>query len=182
MRPVTYRYRPVALPQTGIEVPDVLVSVCDVCDRTVGIPAQSLPKVQVARERATRSVEARIPKELDDALGIISDRLHARPDAFRGALIRYYVTRIARDPAVARHVCELARSHEADGTPGGRISTRIEVNILGEATQRVRALGLRYESDMYRGIILAALLDTFDGGDPANERRAALEAIAAATI
>jgi hypothetical protein len=31
------------LRESGIEVPEVLVAVCDVCDRIVAIPAQSTP-------------------------------------------------------------------------------------------------------------------------------------------
>ncbi|MBA4160411.1 MAG: hypothetical protein H0X65_23560 [Gemmatimonadetes bacterium] len=39
----TFQLRPYMLRESGIEVPEVLVAVCDVCDRIVAIPAQSTP-------------------------------------------------------------------------------------------------------------------------------------------
>lgn len=41
------------------EVKGVLVSVCDVCDKVVGVPAQSTPAIKAAREAAVLSIETR---------------------------------------------------------------------------------------------------------------------------
>lgn len=41
------------------EVNGVLVSVCDVCDQVVGVPAQSIPAIKAAREAAVLSIETK---------------------------------------------------------------------------------------------------------------------------
>ena len=53
-RIVTTRYavRTIHLSGSSINVPDVLVGVCDFCDGIVSLPAQSTPKIREARERA----------------------------------------------------------------------------------------------------------------------------------
>lgn len=60
-RIVTTRYavRTIHLSGSGIDVPGVLVGVCDSCDGIVSLPAQSTPQIREARERAETKASGR---------------------------------------------------------------------------------------------------------------------------
>ena len=85
-----FERRTVKLERPAVAVPDVLVAVCTSCGETAVIPAQSSPRLQVARRREAIRFEARIPMVLDDALRLIAHQFAARHEAFEGSLIRYY--------------------------------------------------------------------------------------------
>lgn len=173
-----YEYRTVHLEQTGVDVENVLVGVCDVCDRTVSIPAQSMPKLKEARKRSITVFNARLPQHLDDALYLIADQFDVPFGNFCGAMLRYYFRVLAHEQGFARRVGRLARSELARGRANARISLRIEGDVLDEAWSRARKAGVRSRSAMLRGIILAAQEDVIEGKSAA--RRQALAGIASA--
>ncbi len=173
-----YEYRTVHLEQTGVDVENVLAGVCDVCGRTVSIPAQSMPRLKEARERRITVFNARLPRHLDDTLYLIADRFDVPFPNFCGAMLRYYLRVLASDQRFARRVGRLARSELARGPANARISLRIDGDVLDGAWARARKAGVRSRSAMLRGIILAAQEDVIEGKSAA--RRRALDGIASA--
>jgi hypothetical protein len=180
-----FERRVVTLERPPVEVPDVLVAVCTVCNETVAVPAQSSPRLQEARRHEAIRFEIRIPMELDDALRLIASKYAARPEVFEGSLIRYYVSRLGEDDRTARRIKELAGSALASGRSTGRLSLRIERPAWEAAWKRARKAGIRNRSEVIRGVIVAAAVDagvvTEGARKPSREFTKALRTIALAT-
>ncbi len=105
-----YEYRTVHLEQTGVDVENVLVGVCNVCDSTITIPAQSTPKLKEARERKLVPVNARVPRHLNDVLHLIADHYKVSYSSFCSPMLRYYVHQLATNDQLALRVRRLART------------------------------------------------------------------------
>lgn len=158
-----FEYQTVRLEKTGVNVPSVLVGVCQLCGSVVTIPQQSAPKLQAARERLLRPVESRIPLELEDAIGMIALEFDARPEPFKGALARYYLDRICREPRLAERVAEAATSPLASGSPGGRLTFRCEATLREEALGKAMATGIKDWASLMRGVLVVAVDDALQG-------------------
>ena len=80
------------------EAKGVLVSVCNVCDQVVGIPAQSTPAIKAAREAAVVSIETRLPASyldrLDQAMHVITT---AAATKHRKMFLSLYIDFLARE-------------------------------------------------------------------------------------
>ena len=63
--PMTYKYKAIALKKSKVKVPHVLVGVCDTCNETIAIPAQSIPRLKDSREKAEKKIELK-PQPLKD--------------------------------------------------------------------------------------------------------------------
>jgi hypothetical protein len=184
----TFGYRTLSLESPRAEVPDVLVAVCDACGEVAGIPHQSTPKIAAARGRDLVKFEARVPRELEDALGLIASRFRARPEALSNPLLRFYLREVGRDEALARVVGVLAREPLAMAHGRGRISVGVARTLWDAAWGRAKAAGIRNRYDLARGLILAAAVDArihdappaaaFPRDRATRERRYALEALA----
>jgi hypothetical protein len=155
-----FERRTVRLERPPVEVPAVLVAVCTICGETVAIPAQSAPRLQEARRSEAVRFEVRIPLELDDALRLIASKYTARPEAFEGSLIRYYLAKLGEDETTARRIKEMAASPLASGRNTGRISLRIEKPTWERAWKMARRVGIKNKSETIRGIIVAAAVDS----------------------
>lgn len=173
----TYQYRTVRLERTGVDVSDVLVAVCDTCGGVVSIPAQSTPKLKEVREAKEATINARIPKHLEDVLRLVADRYSASSRAFISVLFRFYLNQVANSEPFARRVCRLSREDLAKGKSEARVSLRISEDLWHDALRGAREAGLSSRSDLLKGVILAALEDSTTERAPA--RRKVLEEIAA---
>lgn len=176
--------RVVALERPAAEVPDVLVAECVECGGIVAIPAQSSPRLQEARRRESQRIEIRLPKELDDVLRLVASHYMARYDVFGASLIRYYVGRMGTEARVVRRVVHGARTPLAMSPSKGRLSLSIEKPVWDAAWEASRREGLRDKSEVIRGIIIAAAVDSgllpAQGMKPSTRCREALQAIALA--
>jgi len=170
MRDTVYQYRSVFLSKTKVSVPNVLVGVCQGCDQTIALPAQSTPRIKEAREREVKEQNARIPLELEDRLNMMAHSLDIRPEPFKGALCRYALSRIIRDKRFAQRVWKNAVSADAKGTPGGRVKFRSEASLPREAKAVALDAGIDDLSTILRGAIL-----TVDVMLAAPRERAAME-------
>jgi hypothetical protein len=54
----TFASRDVPFSEGKVEVKDILVAVCDLCDRVVAIPAQSTPAIRETRLKEVKAIEA----------------------------------------------------------------------------------------------------------------------------
>lgn len=177
-RATEYRYQTVRLRPSRVDVPDVLVGVCLTCDTVVTIPQQSAPKLKEARTPTPTRIDARIPKEMRDLIGVMAGALGAAPESFAGGVLRYYFAELAVDRKLARRVARLANSPAAMGTPGGRIAFRLDAVLLNAALQSISTPKAPVDqSALVRGVLVAAQEDFFEekGG-----RRSDLRAIALA--
>ena len=176
---VRYEYRTVHLEKTRVDVESVLVGACYVCASTVTIPAQSSPRLKEARERQLAVFNARVPQHLEDILHLIADRFEVPYSSFCSALLRYYLRLVKVDDGFARRVMRLARSKLAVGRSNARLSLRVDQAVLDLAWEHAREVGVRTQTDMFKGIIVAAKEDVIDGRAKARQRE--LEGIAAAS-
>jgi len=154
MRDTVYQYREVLFGKTKVPVPNVLVGVCHACDRTISLPAQSMPRIKEARERDIKEQNARIPLELEDRLNMMAYSLDIRPEPFKGAVCRYALSRVIKDKRFAQRVWKHAVSDEAKGTPGGRLKFRSESSLPREAKAVALGAGIGDLSTILRGAIL----------------------------
>lgn len=178
-RETEYRYRTVRLSRSKVDVKDVLVAVCLTCDAVVTIPQQSAPRLREARARGPARIDARVPKELRDLIGMIATELGAEPEPFAGGVLRYYFAELADDQRLARRVTRLSGSPAAMGTPGGRIAFRLERSLLDAAIVSARRIEEGVDqSALVRGVIVAAKEDYFR--NPGGRRQSDLRAIALA--
>lgn len=158
----TYR-----LEQSGINVPSVLVGVCDQCDNIVTIPAQSTPRIREARvPLKEEQLEARIPTHLEDVLYQLAWDFAAPLQAFRPAVLRFYLAELMRDPGLAERARLLAESELADAPARARVSLRVPAELLEDARAAARAAGIARDSDLVRGLLLAAKEDVLDRRHP----------------
>jgi hypothetical protein len=177
-RETEFRYRTFRLEKSKKDVSDVLVAVCTVCDTILAVPHQSTPKLREARRREPSRVDARIPKELRDLVGLLAAEFGGDPEPFGGNVVRYYLRELIDDKALARRVAKLSNSKEAEGTPGGRLAFRADKHLLGEAMAAAKQVHVRDKSALVRGIIMAAKQDAYDAPDAS--RREAFKALAVA--
>ena len=177
--PIAYEYRTVRLERTRVDVPDVLVGVCQRCAGMVSLPAQSTPKLKEAREAKEETVEVRVPRHLDDIVYVIAGQFGVSASALRASLVRYYLGELTRHAATARRVGRLAESALAGGRRDARISLRVRRELWDTAWDAAQSVGIRTRSDMVRGSLLAAKEDVLDGR--ARNRRREIERLALAS-
>ena len=176
---VVYEYRSIQLEKTGIKVKNVLVGVDVATGEVLTIPAQSTPKLKTARDsRKAIVMSVRVPRELDDVLGLVSEHYGSESAQFAPALIRYYLTAAASNAGLARRLSELSKSRLAQGKANGNLRLRVRK----ELHESVHEIASRFEgvnkSDLIRGAILAAKEDVLEGR--ARRREKELEAVASA--
>ncbi|MGY6570825.1 MAG: hypothetical protein ACXIVE_17680 [Salinarimonas sp.] len=158
--PTTFMYRDVPFDDGSGVVKDILVAVCDICDKVVAIPAQSTPAIKRARENAEVtlevSVSARDLAVLDYAAWRIDDRATAR---FRKSLIAHFLRRLEGDPEAPQRLAEkikqIAATRKISGgiqIPRKRLSCKISPATDARIDQLMRVSGLS-KSDLVKAVI-----------------------------
>jgi hypothetical protein len=158
----TYRYGTVHLEESGVDVEDVLVAVCDVCGETVGIPEQSVPKLKVARAPEKRRVPVRITRELDDVLVLLADRFGVDEPSFSSPLIRYYLGALHEQPHLRSRIARLSTDPIATTGTRKQKTIRVPATLLELAEKDMEEYGVNKTSRIVRGIIVAAKEDVFE--------------------
>jgi len=175
--PVVFEYRTLTL-DSGVVVEDVLVGVAEDTGEVLTVPAQSTPRIQLARLAAKdETFSVRIPRELSDVLWGVSHELGANPTKFHSAMIRFYLHEAADDRTMARRLMKLSTSDLAAGTARTKLTLRSDSGLLDRVRQVEEREGVS-RSDLVRGAVVAAKEDVFDR--PRKLRLAQLRAIAEA--
>ena len=175
--PVVFEYRTLTL-DSGVVVEDVLVGVAEDTGEVLTVPAQSTPRIQLARQAAKdETFSVRIPRELSDVLWGISHELGANPTKFHSAMIRFYLHEAADDRAMARRLKKLSTSDLAAKAARIKLTLRSDSGLLDRVRQVEEREGVS-RSDLVRGAVVAAKEDVFDR--PRKGRLAQLRAIAEA--
>jgi hypothetical protein len=96
--PTTFKVRRANLKDgdATLIVPDVLVSVCDECDKIAGVPQQSFAAVAEVRKKTEKvSIEVRLARHHLDVLNNVLEKIGIRATAdLRSHLLRYYLASI----------------------------------------------------------------------------------------
>lgn len=175
--PVVFEYRDLTL-DSGVVVKDILVGVDEETGEVLTIPAQSTPRIKLARQVAkNETFSVRIPLELNDVLWGVSYELGANPTKFNAALIRFYLHEATDSRTMARRLKKLSTSDLAVKASKARLTLRSDSDLLNRVKQVEEREGVS-RSDLVRGAILAMKEDVFD--KPSKGRLAQLRAIAEA--
>jgi len=178
-----FEYRTFDLEKPKVSVPNVLVAVCKECDEIAAVPHQSTPKINEARAKETVSIEARVPREINDALGLIAVKLHARPRDLSAPLIRYYFREMGRKGTVALLVKAYSTKPLALGPAKERVSIKVDRPLWTSTWKEAKEAGIKNKGELIRGVILFAaadcqLIEAQSPDKAAKERVRILEAIA----
>jgi hypothetical protein len=174
---VVFEYRDLPL-DSGAVVRNVLVGVDEVTGEVLTVPAQSTPRIRLARQAVKdETFSVRIPHELNDVLWGVSAELGANPAKLGSALIRFYLHEAADRRTVARRLKRLSLSDLAAKPSKARLTLRSDADLLDRVDQVVVREGVS-RSDLVRGAVVAAKEDVFDR--PRKGRLAQLKAIAEA--
>ena len=176
---VVYEYRSIELEKTGLRVKNVLVGVDIETGEVLTIPAQSTPKLKAARDsRKVVVMSVRVPRELDDVLGLVAEHYGSKPAQFTPALIRYYLTAAASNAGLVRRLSKLSRSRLAQGKSKENLRLRVRKDLHESVHEMASGIDGVNKSDLVRGAILAAKEDILEGR--AHRREKELEAVASA--
>lgn len=146
---------------------NILVSICDSCDRVVGIPAQSTPAIREARKKETRSLEANLPAIYVDLLDLIAYTLNkdCSTDSRRSLLLFYLMQLSSTDTAVKRikqcHKEALLEFPERRGTDRRRLSMKVSMSF----DRDFRNLSTKSKlnaSDILKSVVFAMKIDLID--------------------
>jgi hypothetical protein len=153
-------YRP---PDWDVTVPGVLVAVCDKCNQVVGIPHQSTPRINDYRKvkpdtHSTVSIGARVPREIEEALDLVTVTLGGPAKAIRPAVIRYYLTQMGKQTEVAQAVKRQAASI-VKGPANRRIVVKVTSGQWAKVLKASKRAGIKSKSDLIRGVALLAAED-----------------------
>jgi hypothetical protein len=177
--PIVYAYRTVHLEASDVDVPNVLVGVCEETGEVLVIPAQSAPRLKEARETVKdETFPVRLPAQLSDVLCLLADHFDVGTKKFLPALIRFYLGEAVRDRRLARRLGRLAGHDLALEGPKLRITLRTDADLLDRVDRLASELDGVSRSDLVRGAILAAKEDVLDGR--AARRTESLKAVARA--
>jgi len=172
-----FEYRDVTL-DSGVVVHDVLVGVAEDTGEILTMPAQSAPKVKMARQAAKdETFSVRIPSELSDVLWGVSHEFGANPAKFHSAIIRFYLHEAVASRTLARRLKRLSATQLASKASRTKLTLRSDSELLKRVKQVEEREGVS-RSELVRGAVIAAKEDVFDR--PMKGRMAQLRAIAGA--
>ncbi len=160
LRATTFRERDVPLSSGKSVVREVLVSVCDTCDRVVGVPQQSVPRIREALHAARHSLEARVPRHLLDAMALACHELGFSPDC-SPVLFRFYLQRVSAQPRLRAQLATLSGSQDALGPASARFSAKLNDDLYGRLLELERQSHLK-KADVVKGVIVQMKRDILD--------------------
>ena len=173
---VVFVYRDLTL-DSGVVVKDVLVGVAEDTGEVLTVPAQSTPRIKLARAAKDETFSVRIPFELNDVLWGVSHELGANPTKFNPVLIRFYLHEATDSRTMARRLKRLSTSDLAAKSPKTKLTLRSNSDLLERVKQVEEREGVS-RSELVRGAVIAMKEDVFDR--PRKGRLAQLRAIAEA--
>lgn len=177
--PIVYEYRTVRLQESGVDVSNVLVGVCEETGQVLIIPAQSTPKLKEARAATkVETCQVRLPRQLHDILWLLADHYRAEGSKFWPALVRFYLAEAVRQRRLAARIARLSKTALASEGPKSRFTVRCERSLLLEVDKLAKEFSGVTRSDLIRGAIVAAKDDVL--GKRSRTRAKKLEAIACA--
>ena len=158
---VVYRYQDLML-DSGTVVKDVLVGVSEDTGEVLSIPAQSTPRIKLARNSPKEETfSVRIPHELDDLIWLVAAELGANPAKSGAALIRFYLHEAIASASFARRLKRLASDDLAMRASRAKLTLRSDLGLLEELSKVEKNLNVS-RSDLVRGAVIAAKEDVLE--------------------
>jgi hypothetical protein len=128
IRPTTFQLRDVPFSSGSGVAKNILVATCDHCDEVVSIPQQSVPRIKEALKPVRHPLEARIPRQLFDALIVACNELNSGEDA-KNVLFRYYLSKLSKRKSIKKHMHELLKLDDAKGKRDERFSIKLNEDM-----------------------------------------------------
>lgn len=166
----TFAYRDVPFSDGKGDAKNILVGVCDKCDKVVSIPPQSVPAIKAARRNADVSIEAMLPAQYLEILGLACYRIDpkASPE-FRKRLLMYYVYYSANDKlAVQRLVRAVKQVKDPKPLPEAakrRLSMKISPDMSHTFNSLVEKTRLS-QTDLLKSLTVQIRKDIVDPERP----------------
>lgn len=104
-------------------VKNVLVGVCNTCDKVILTPQQSAPAIKRQLDKRRKSIETRVPAHMIDILNLASSELGATPD-FSFYLMKYYFHELSNDEKSVTSLAKYLENDLAKGAADKRISLK----------------------------------------------------------
>lgn len=165
VRSTTFVEREVSFSSGRGTVKDLLVAVCDGCDQVASIPQQSTPRIKDALEKVRRPLEARIPRQLSDALGLACTVLGVDVhQSMQNVIFRYFVSRVAGRPALIKRLPELSKAEDAKGQASARLSIELS-EPLHEVISSITTSTHLNKSEVTRAILVVMKCSLLDKED-----------------
>ena len=163
-RDVVLRRRVVELKDPDVSIPDVLVAVCCECDGITFIPDQSTPRLTAGFRRATVTVNARVPRHLEDVLLLLADT-GARSQPSTSAVVRFLMSEFASDPALALRVKECLGDELLNAPGDHELSVRVPAELVVQVDEAAARVGIPSRTAVIKGLLAIAKEDVLDGRD-----------------
>ncbi|MDH0866381.1 hypothetical protein [Mitsuaria sp. GD03876] len=167
----TFSRRDVAFNDGKGTARDVLVGVCDECDRTVSVPHQSAPALSRARKAAAQAIEANLPAAYIDVLDCAVHRIDSQASTdFRRALVTYFVHKIAVDARggallLLTHRKAVARFPEERGIVRRRLSMKVPPRVT-EDFRRLEASTELNTTELLKSVVFLIQIRVLDESRP----------------
>jgi hypothetical protein len=161
IRDVAFRRRAVEM-DPGVSIPDVLVAVCCDCDGIAMIPAQSSPRLRAGFKRATVTVNARVPRHLEDVLLLLADE-GSRSQPSTSAVVRFLLSEFASDSALALRVRAALGDDLLDAPGDHELSIRVPAELVVRVDEAASRVGIESRTAVVKGLLAVAKEDVLDG-------------------
>ncbi len=162
IRPTTFTERDISLSSGKGMVPNVLIAVCDQCDRMVSIPQQSVPRIQGVVHYSRHAIETRIPRHLQDALLMSCYELgYGANESKQTILFRYYLQKANQMKGVHARFSALLDSEEAQGKSSARFSIKLNDELYNIFLKLERDTKLN-KAEVVKGIIVQIKRELLD--------------------
>ncbi|WP_440905323.1 hypothetical protein ACMZOO_03025 [Catenovulum sp. SX2] len=148
----TFQLRDVPFSDGNGMAKNVLVGVCNKCNQVIVIPQQSAPTINKQMRANRKPIEVRVPAHFVDIMNSACAELGAKPED-SAALVKYYVSMLARDAIPIEGLKTYLKSDLAVGKSDKRISFKSAV-IQQELTTLQTKAHIRSRSDTYKAVVL----------------------------
>ncbi len=162
-----------------LKVPDVLVSVCDECDTTVGVPQQSFSAIAEVRKKAEKeTLEVRLPRHLLDILNAAIQMLSIEVSSdLRGQLVRIYLAKMQESS-----LKKLRGNLKSDLLKGvfkrsSRLSIKVNSQLDLHVAELRKAAGFK-TTELIDSVIVEVKHDILDGMNPSRREEMRLALLA----
>ncbi len=119
----TFKLRDVPFNDGSGLVKNVLVGVCDKCDKVSILPHQSTPVVKKQLEKQRKPIESRLPAHMVDILNLATLELGGSTE-FVPSLVKYYIHALATNEKSAKTIALFLKSDLATGKAEKRLSLK----------------------------------------------------------
>lgn len=160
IRTTTFQLKDVPFSSGVGTAKNILVGVCDHCHETASIPQQSVPRIKEALKPKRFPIEARIPRQLSDALIVACDELHSDEEA-KNVVFRYYLSKMSKKKSVKKHMMDLLKLDDAKGKRDERFSIKLNEDLNSIFEKIVHDTQLT-AADVVNGIFLEIKVQLLD--------------------